>query len=84
LIREVTRNSGPGERQDARPRGARKQPQPAAPPVTGSGHGRDPQAVQDFTESTELLLVTEVITQVVEQWWHTLAWSAGREARGRL
>ncbi|HUR03555.1 MAG TPA: helix-turn-helix domain-containing protein [Nonomuraea sp.] len=64
IMREVTRNGGPdgygadraheATRHRAR---RRKQTQPPAPPIPDSGHGRDPLAVQDFTQSfTELLV----------------------------
>ncbi|WP_327280239.1 MULTISPECIES: helix-turn-helix domain-containing protein [unclassified Streptomyces] len=64
VMREVTRNGGPdGYRADraqeaTRERARRpKQAQPAAaPPVSDSGHGRDPRAVQDFTEFLTALL----------------------------
>ncbi|MGY4973333.1 helix-turn-helix domain-containing protein [Streptomyces nigrescens] len=63
IMREVTRNGGPGDYGADRAHEAtrhrarrRKQAQPAAPPVPDSGHGRDPQAVQDFTESFTALL----------------------------
>lgn len=63
IMREVTRNGGTGDygaeqaheatRHRAR---RRKQTSPPSPPVADSGHGRDPQAVQEFAESyTELL-----------------------------
>ncbi|AWN24942.1 helix-turn-helix domain-containing protein [Streptomyces sp. NEAU-S7GS2] len=63
IMREVTRNGGPDDYGADRAHEAtrhrarrRKQAQPAAPPVPDSGHGRDPQAVQDFTESFTALL----------------------------
>ncbi|MFD1547505.1 GbsR/MarR family transcriptional regulator [Nonomuraea guangzhouensis] len=64
IMREVTRNGGPDDygadraHEATRHRARRhKQAQPPPPPVPDSGHGRDPQAVQDFTESfTELLM----------------------------
>lgn len=63
VMREVTRNGGPdGYRADRaheatrRRARRRKQPRPPAPPVLDGGHGRDPRALQDFTESfTDLL-----------------------------
>jgi predicted transcriptional regulator len=66
IMREVTRNGGPDDygadrAQEATRHRARrhKQAQPPAPPVPDSGHGRDPQAVQDFTESFTALLVQQ-------------------------
>ena len=63
IMREVARNGGPdGYRADraqeaTRQRARRhKQAQPPAPPVLDSGHGRDAQAVHDFTESFTALL----------------------------
>ncbi|WP_407547694.1 helix-turn-helix domain-containing protein [Streptomyces sp. Pv4-95] len=63
VMREVTRNGGPDDysadrAEEATRRRARrqKQAQPPAPPVLDSGHGRDPQAVHDFTESFTALL----------------------------
>ncbi|WP_327418700.1 GbsR/MarR family transcriptional regulator [Streptomyces sp. NBC_01233] len=66
IMREVARNGGPDDyaadraheaarHRARRPKQARTSA-PPAPPVRDSGHGRDPQAVQDFTESfTDLL-----------------------------
>jgi predicted transcriptional regulator len=66
IMREVTRNGGPDgygadRAQEATRRRARrhKQAQPPAPPIPGTGHGRDVQAVQDFTESFTALLVQQ-------------------------
>ena len=64
IMREVTRNVGPdGYRADradkaTRQRARRHKPaQPPAPPIVDSAHGRDPEAVQEVTESfTELLV----------------------------
>lgn len=63
VMREVTRNGGAdgygADRAHAAARDRarrRKQPHPPAPPVTDDGHGRDPQAVQDVTESFATLL----------------------------
>ncbi|SEG98079.1 MarR family protein [Nonomuraea solani] len=64
IMREVTRNGGPDgygadQAQEATRHRARrhKQAQPPAPPLPDSGHGRDPRAVQDFTQSfTDLLI----------------------------
>ncbi|MFD0414406.1 helix-turn-helix domain-containing protein [Streptomyces sp. NPDC127108] len=64
IMREVSRNGGPesygaDRAQEATRHRARRQRQdaPPAPPLPDSSHGRDPRAVQDFTESfTELLL----------------------------
>ncbi|MEU7607151.1 helix-turn-helix domain-containing protein, partial [Streptomyces sp. NPDC041003] len=63
VMREVARNGGPDgygadrAHEAARHRARRpKQARPPAPPVPDTGHGRDPEAVRDFTESfTELL-----------------------------
>ncbi|MEV0374425.1 helix-turn-helix domain-containing protein [Streptomyces sp. NPDC050636] len=66
IMREVTRNGGPDDYGADRAHEAtrhrarrRKQAQPPAPPVPDSGHGRDPQAVQDLTESYTALLVQQ-------------------------
>ncbi|MEE6262876.1 GbsR/MarR family transcriptional regulator [Plantactinospora sonchi] len=66
IMREVTRNGGPNDYRADRAHLAtqhrahrRKQAQPPAPPTPDSGHGRDPQAVQDFTESFTALLVQQ-------------------------
>ncbi|MEU4834496.1 MarR family transcriptional regulator [Streptosporangium sp. NPDC023615] len=66
VMREVTRNGGPdGYRADRAQEAARhrarrsRQARPPAPPIPDSGHGRDPQAVQDFTESFTALLVRQ-------------------------
>ncbi|GAA3182058.1 GbsR/MarR family transcriptional regulator [Nonomuraea roseoviolacea] len=66
IMREVTRNGGPDgygadQAQEATRHRARrqKQAQPPAPPVPDDGHGRDPQAVRDFTESFTALLVQQ-------------------------
>jgi DNA-binding MarR family transcriptional regulator len=64
IMREVTRNGGPDDyRADRAHKATRqrarrhKQAQPPAPPIADSGHGRDPQAVQEVAESfTELLI----------------------------
>lgn len=63
IMREVTRNGGPDDYRADRAHEAtrhrarrRQQSQPPAPPVPDSGHGRDPQAVQDLTESFTTLL----------------------------
>ncbi|MGW6376054.1 helix-turn-helix domain-containing protein [Rhodococcus sp. NPDC055112] len=64
IMREVTRNGGPDDyRADRAHKATRqrarrhKQAQPPAPPISDSGHGRDPQAVQEVAESfTELLI----------------------------
>ena len=63
IMREVIRNGGPdsyqadrADRATQRRARRRKQAERPAPPTIDSGHGRDPQAVQDFTESfTDLL-----------------------------
>lgn len=72
IMREVTRNGGPdgygadlaheATRHRAR---RRKQAPPPAPPVPDSGHGRDPQAVQDFTESFTDLLVQQGLPRMM-------------------
>jgi DNA-binding transcriptional ArsR family regulator len=66
VMREVTRNGGPDDYradqadQDTRDRARRhKQDQPSAPPVLDSGYGRDPEAVQEITESFTTLLVQQ-------------------------
>ncbi|MEV4296646.1 GbsR/MarR family transcriptional regulator [Microbispora rosea] len=66
IMREVTRNGGPDDygadraHEATRHRARRhKQARPPAPPVSDGGHGRDPQAVQDFTESFIALLVQQ-------------------------
>lgn len=66
IMREVTRNGG---RDHYRAQSAheatkhrarrRKQAQPPAPPAPDSGHGRDPQAIQAFTQSFTTLLVQQ-------------------------
>ncbi|MFH8348989.1 helix-turn-helix domain-containing protein [Streptomyces sp. NPDC018045] len=63
VMREVARNGGPdgyganraheATRQRAR---RRRQERPPEPPAADSGHGRDPQAVRDFTESFTALV----------------------------
>ncbi|MFB7472961.1 helix-turn-helix domain-containing protein [Kitasatospora sp. NPDC056184] len=63
IMREVTRNGGPdgygadraAEATQSRARRAKKA-QPEAPAVPDSGYGRDPEAVQDFTEAFTTLL----------------------------
>lgn len=72
IMREVTRNGGPDDygadqaheatRHRAR---RRKQAQPPAPPVPDSGHGRDPQAVQDFAQSFTDLLEQQGLPRMV-------------------
>ncbi|MEV4578215.1 MarR family transcriptional regulator [Nonomuraea jabiensis] len=66
IMREVTRNGGPdayGAQRAQRAQEAteqrarrRRQAEPPAPPVGDSSHGRDPQAVQNLTESFAMLL----------------------------
>ncbi|OPG08666.1 helix-turn-helix domain-containing protein [Microbispora sp. GKU 823] len=66
IMREVTRNGGPDDygadraheatRHRARRHG---QARPPAPPAPDGGHGRDPRAVEDFTESFIALLVQQ-------------------------
>ncbi|MEU7747611.1 helix-turn-helix domain-containing protein [Nonomuraea sp. NPDC049158] len=66
VMREVTRNGGPDDygadraHEATRHRARRhKQAKPPAPPIPDTGHGRDPQAVRDFTESFTALLVQQ-------------------------
>ncbi|MER7133272.1 GbsR/MarR family transcriptional regulator [Streptosporangium saharense] len=66
VMREVARNGGPDDYGADRAHEAtrhrarrRKRAQPPAPPTTEGGHGRDPQAVLDFTESFTALLVRQ-------------------------
>ncbi|GGQ20175.1 GbsR/MarR family transcriptional regulator [Streptosporangium pseudovulgare] len=66
VMREVTRNGGPGgygadrAHEATRHRARRhRQARPPAPPVPDDGHGRDPRAVRDFTESFTALLVQQ-------------------------
>ncbi|GGO27638.1 GbsR/MarR family transcriptional regulator [Microbispora bryophytorum] len=66
VMREVTRNGGPDDygaeraHEATRHRARRhKRARPPAPPIPDGGHGRDPQAVQDFTESFIALLVQQ-------------------------
>ncbi|MCG5216251.1 helix-turn-helix domain-containing protein [Streptosporangium soli] len=66
IMREVTRNGGPDDygadvaheatRHRAR---RRKQAQPPVPTIPDGGHGRDPLAVRDFTQSFTALLVQQ-------------------------
>jgi hypothetical protein len=64
VMREVTRNGGPEDYRADRAHEAtrhrahrRKQARTPAPPVPDGGHGRDPDAVREFTESfTDLLI----------------------------
>ena len=63
IMREVTRNGGPDNyraqrAQEATQQRARRhrQAKPPAPPIGDSSHGRDPQAVQNVTESFATLL----------------------------
>ncbi|MBE1590164.1 helix-turn-helix domain-containing protein [Nonomuraea angiospora] len=72
VMREVTRNGGPdgygAERahEATRHRARRnKQAQPPAPPIPDGGHGRDPRAVQDFTESFTALLIQQGLPQMM-------------------
>lgn len=72
IMREVTRNGGPDgygadrAEQATRHRARRqKQDPPPAPPLPDSGHGRDPQAVQDFTESFTDLLVQQGLPRMM-------------------
>ncbi|MGW5260442.1 helix-turn-helix domain-containing protein [Microbispora sp. NPDC004025] len=66
IMREVTRNGGPGgygadrAHEATRHRARRRRTaQPPAPPIPDSGHGRDPRAVEDFTETFIALLVQQ-------------------------
>jgi len=66
IMREVTRNGGPDDyradraEEATRHRARRhKQARPPASPIPDGGHGRDPRAVQDFTESFIALLVQQ-------------------------
>jgi DNA-binding transcriptional ArsR family regulator len=71
VMREVTRNGGPdgygadraGEATRHRARRHRPAP-PPAPPVPAGEHGRDPQAVQDFTQSFTDLLVRQGLSRM--------------------
>lgn len=72
IMREVTRNGGPDGYGADRAHEAtkhrarrRKQAQPPAPPVPNSDYGRDPQAVQDFTESFTALLVQQGLPRMM-------------------
>ncbi|MDP4504925.1 GbsR/MarR family transcriptional regulator [Nonomuraea turcica] len=63
IMREVTRNGGPDDYGAQQAQAATKQrarrrrrAQSPAPPVGDSSHGRDPQAVQNLTESFATLL----------------------------
>jgi DNA-binding transcriptional ArsR family regulator len=63
IMREVTRNGGPSgygadrAHEATRHRARRhKQAPPPAPAIPDGGHGRDPRAVQEFTESFTVLL----------------------------
>jgi DNA-binding transcriptional ArsR family regulator len=66
IMREVTRNGGPDgyaadRAHDATRHRARrvKTARPPTRPIADGGHGRDPQAVRDFTESFVALLVQQ-------------------------
>lgn len=66
IMREVTRNGGPDgyaadRAHDATRQRARrvKTARPPARPIADGGHGRDPRAVRDFTESFIALLVQQ-------------------------
>ncbi|MEV0611860.1 MarR family transcriptional regulator [Nonomuraea sp. NPDC050404] len=63
IMREVARNGGPDDYRAQRAQEAtrqrarrRRQAKPAAPPIGDSSHGRDPQAVQDITQTFATLL----------------------------
>ncbi|WP_283136039.1 GbsR/MarR family transcriptional regulator [Rhizohabitans arisaemae] len=71
VMREVTRNGGPDgygaqRAQEATERRARRRRQAKSPvpPVGDSSHGRDPQAVQDLTESFATLLEEQGMTRM--------------------
>lgn len=66
VMREVTRNGGsddyrPERAQEATEQRARrhKQAKSPAPPIPDSAHGRDPEAVAEFTESFTALLIEQ-------------------------
>ncbi|KQY29026.1 GbsR/MarR family transcriptional regulator [Nocardia salmonicida] len=65
IMREVTRNGGPEDyradraHQDTRQRARRQKHSRPRVPIPDSGHGRDPQAVQDLTESFTALLIQQ-------------------------
>ncbi|MGW0810592.1 helix-turn-helix domain-containing protein [Nonomuraea sp. NPDC002799] len=72
IMREVTRNGGPDEygaeraHEATRHRARRqKQAQPPPQPLPDSGHGRDPHAVQEFTESFTDLLVQQGLPRMM-------------------
>jgi DNA-binding transcriptional ArsR family regulator len=72
VMREITRNGGPDAYRADRAHKAtrhrarrRKQAPPPAPPVPDGGHGRDPRAVQAFTESFTALLVQQGLPRMV-------------------
>ncbi|MEU6777944.1 helix-turn-helix domain-containing protein [Nonomuraea angiospora] len=72
IMREVTRNGGPDDygaeraHEATRHRARRnKQAQPPAPPIPDGGHGRDLQAVRDFTESFTALLIQQGLPQMM-------------------
>lgn len=79
IMREVNRNGGPAgygadraheaTKQRAR---RRKQAQLPGPPAPDSGDGRDPQAVQDFTESFTTLLVAQGLPRMAARVWACL------------
>lgn len=72
VMREVTRNGGPGgyradrAEEATRHRARRhKQAQPPAPAAPAGGQGRDPRAVQDFTEFFTELVVQQGMPRMV-------------------
>ena len=72
IMREVTRNGGPKDygadraHEATRHRARRhKQAQPPAPPIPDSSYGRDPRAVQDFTQSFTDLLVQQGLSRMM-------------------
>ncbi|MGE7391799.1 helix-turn-helix domain-containing protein [Streptomyces sp. NPDC004126] len=74
VMREVTRNGGPegygaDRAQEATQHRARrrKEVRPAAPPVPDAGHGRDPRAVREFTESFTGLLAGQGLPPMVSR-----------------
>ncbi|MFF5705947.1 helix-turn-helix domain-containing protein [Streptomyces sp. NPDC012794] len=75
VMREVTRNGGPGEyaaerAQEAtrdRARRGGQQARPPAPHTPDTGHGRDPRAVREFTESFTGLLARQGMPPMVSR-----------------
>lgn len=72
IMREVTRNGGPGgygadrAQEATRHRARRHKPsRPPGQPVPDTGHGRDPRAVQDFTQSFTGTLVDQGVPRMM-------------------